>query len=74
MTDPHISQSDQLAPPEPRDLPDTRPPLDLPNVIHQVNAIQSFLQQERRRKQQADEDWRKAKELLTEKKQETETL
>ena len=56
----------QLAPPEPMDHPAVRPPLDLPNVIHQVNTIQSFLAQERRRKQQAKEDWRKAKELLTE--------
>ena len=56
-----------LAPPQPMDPPATRPPLDLPNVINQVNHIQQFLADERKRKQEAEENWQKAKTLLEEK-------
>jgi len=47
----------QLPPPEPKDQPNTRPPLDLPHVINQVRGVQTFLAWEAARKEQKDR-WR----------------
>lgn len=48
----HHSMVEDLTPPEPRDEAATRPPLDLPHVQNQVRGIQTFLAQERRRREQ----------------------
>lgn len=47
-----IRDQSVLPPPEPRDQPDTRPPLDLPHVVRQVQGIQQFLAQERKKAEQ----------------------
>ena len=47
---------DPLPPPEPKDAPSARPPLDLSNVIAQVRSIQTVLEIERRQKK-----WQKEK-------------
>lgn len=47
MNPPH---NPDLPPPEPRDPPATRPPLDLVNMTAQVIAIQTMLAEEREKK------------------------
>lgn len=41
----------QLPPPEPRDTPATRPPLNLAHMLKQVWGVQTFLAGERKRKE-----------------------
>ena len=42
-----ITPNSALPPPQPPDLPHTRPEFDLQSMILQVNKIQSFLKKER---------------------------
>jgi hypothetical protein len=42
--------SDDLPPPQPKDHPQTRPPLDLERMYYLVNAIQQKLAAERKQK------------------------
>ena len=47
---------DRLPPPEPPDAKGTRPELNLPHVVRQVNDIQRFLREDRERVKKTKED------------------
>jgi hypothetical protein len=55
---------DSPQPPSHSGPPSTRPSLDLPHVIDQVNGIQTFLSQERERDEARKRAWDKANVLL----------
>lgn len=50
-----IRDQSVLPPPQPPDPPDTRPPLDLPHVVRQIQGIQQFLAQETAKKKEAEQ-------------------